>query len=199
MRSTLVGGSWRGTSPVWPLLVIGLAGCASGDRDVGVDRIRTAGAEVADAAADLGPLVLAIVAVLVIVGAVRAAVAIARNRAAARRFALEREALAGVDQLLTASGQRPSLTDLVLPVDDILDVRTHAERIQDTLVRLAADADPDDRELALQLAAAASALAATTIARAQPRAGDTYDLDVRLREQRERVRVARQRFTRRAN
>jgi hypothetical protein len=146
--------------------------------------------EGATAAADEHPTaagwLLLLLGLVVVAGS---AIAIGNHRQAQReRAALRDRAFIDVDWLLSASTDRPAAEEIV---SRTLDVRARADRVHDTLGALAARSDRGDTASVLRLRDDVAMLASVTLQRYAALASGSADLDVRLGEQRERVRAAR--------
>jgi hypothetical protein len=117
------------------------------------------------------------------------AVAIGNHRQTRReQAALLDRALIDVDWLLSASADRPAAGEVATRT---LDVRTRADRVHDTLGKLAAHSDGEVARSVLVLRDDVAALATIVVQRYGTTGPGVADLDVRLGEQRERVRIAR--------
>jgi hypothetical protein len=117
------------------------------------------------------------------------AIAIGNHRQTRReQAALLDRALIDVDWLLSASADRPAAGEVATRA---LDVRTRADRVHDTLGTLAAHSDGEVARSVLVLRDDVAALATIVVQRYGTTGPGVADLDVRLGEQRERVRIAR--------
>jgi chemotaxis protein histidine kinase CheA len=145
--------------------------------------------EGATAAADEHPTAGWLLLLLGLVVVAGSAIAIGNHRQAQReRAALRDRAFIDVDWLLSASTDRPAAEEVV---SRTLDVRARADRVHDTLGALAARSDRGDTASVLRLRGDVAMLASVTLQRYAALASGSADLDVRLGEQRERVRAAR--------